>query len=71
VALGVNGALAVLVFKGVIGIVGRWYVDADPGWFGVQWWWVAVTAGAVVLVGLLRRLTRLPEQIPGLIPDLQ
>jgi H+/Cl- antiporter ClcA len=71
VALGVFGAFAGLVFMGVIGFGGRWYADADPGWFGGQWWWVAVTAGAGVLVGLLRRLTRLPEQIPGLIPDLQ
>ena len=71
VALGVFGAFAGLVFMGVIGFGGRWYADANPGWFGGQWWWVAVTAGAGVIVGLLRRLTRLPEEIPGLIPDLQ
>ena len=35
------------------------------------WWWVAVTAAAGVVVGLLRRLTRLPEQIPGLFADLK
>ena len=66
VALGVFGAFAGLVFMGVIGFGGRWYADANPGWFGGQWWWVAVTAGAGVVVGLLRRLTRLPEEIPGL-----
>jgi H+/Cl- antiporter ClcA len=71
VALGVFGAFVALVFMGVIGFGGRWYADANPGWFGGQWWWVAVTAGAGVVVGLLRRLTRLPEEIPGLIPDLQ
>jgi H+/Cl- antiporter ClcA len=71
VALGVFGAFAGLVFMGVIGFGGRWYVDANPGWFGGQWWWVAVTAGAGVVVGLLRRVTRLPEQIPGLIADLK
>ena len=32
---------------------------------------VDITAGAGVVVGLLRRLTRLPEQIPGLIADLK
>jgi len=67
VALGVFGAFAGLVFMGVIGFGDNWYDDAHPGWFGGQWWWVAVTAGAGVLVGLLRRVTRLPEQIPGLI----
>ena len=69
--LGVFGAFAGLVFMGVIGFGGRWYVDADPGWFGGQWWWVAVTAGAGVVVGLLRRVMRLPEEIPGLIADLK
>ena len=71
VALGVVGALASLVFMGVIGFGDNWYVVANPGWFGGQWWWIAVTAGAGVLVGLLRRVTRLPDHTPGLIADLQ
>jgi H+/Cl- antiporter ClcA len=69
--LGVVGGFAGLVFMGVIGFGNNWYVDPEPGWFGGQWWWIAVTAGAGVVVGLLRRLTRLPEKIPGLIADLQ
>jgi len=69
--LGVVGGFAGLVFMGVIGYGNNWYVDPEPGWFGGQWWWIAVTAGAGVVVGLLRRLTRLPEKIPGLIADLQ
>src|SRR5512133_2647430 len=69
VALGVFGAFAGLVFVGVIDFGGKWYADADPGWFGGHWWWVAVTAAAGVVLGLLRRLTRLPEQIPGLLDD--
>jgi H+/Cl- antiporter ClcA len=60
VALGVFGALAGLVFMGVIGFGGGWYVDSRQGWLGGQWWWVAVTAGAGVVVGFLRRLARLP-----------
>jgi len=71
VALGVFGAFASLVFMGVIDFGGKWYTDSDPGWFGGHWWWVAVTAAAGVVVGLLRRLTRLPEQIPGLFEDLK
>ena len=69
--LGVVGGFAGLVFMGVVGFGNNWYVDPEPGWFGGQWWWIAVTAGAGVLVGLLRRLTRLPEHTPGLIADLQ
>src|SRR6478736_8571820 len=71
VALGVLGAAAGLVFMGVIGVGDNWNVDPNPGWFGGQWWWIAVTAGAGVLVGLLRQLTHLPDQTPGLIADLQ
>ena len=71
VVLGVFGAFAGLVFIGVIKFGGKWYTDSHPGWFGGHWWWVAVAAAAGVVVGLLRRLTRLPEQVPGLFEDLK
>ncbi len=70
VVLGVFGAVAGLVFIGVIKGGGKWYSDSDSGWFGGHWWWVAVAAGAGVVVGLLRRLFRVPEDVPGLIADL-
>ena len=71
VVLGVFGAFAGLVFIGVIKFGGKWYSDSHPGWFGGHWWWVAVAAAAGVVVGLLRRLTRLPEEVPGLFEDLK
>jgi len=71
VALGVFGAFAGLVLLGVIKFGGSWYTDSRPGWFGGHWWWVAVTTVAGVVVGWLRRLTSLPEEIPGLFDDLQ
>ena len=71
VALGVFGAFAGLVFVGVIKFGGKWYTDSHPGWFGGHWWWVAVAGAAGVAVGLLRRLTRLPWEVPGLFDDLQ
>jgi len=71
VALGVFGAVAGLVFIGVIKFGGKWYSDSHPGWFGGHWWWVAVAAVAGVMVGLLRRLTHLPQDVPGLAADLQ
>ncbi len=70
-ALGVFGGFAGLVFLWVIKSGGNWYTDSRPGWFGGHWWWVAVTAAAGAVVGLLRRLTRLPGDIPGLFGDLQ
>ncbi len=71
VVLGVFGAFAGLIFVGVIKFGGKWYSDSHPGWFGGHWWWVAVAAAAGVAVGLVRRLTRLPWETPGLFDDLQ
>ncbi len=71
VALGIFGAFAGLVFVGVTGFGNHWYVDSDPRWFGGHWWWIAVAAAAGIVVGLLRRLARLPDQIPGLTEDLK
>lgn len=70
-ALGVFGAFAGLAFIGVIDFGGKWYDDSDSGWFGGHWWWVAVAAAAGAAVGLLRRLTQLPQDVPGLFEDLQ
>jgi len=71
VVLGVFGALAGLIFVGVIKLGGKWYSDSHSGWFGGHWWWVAVAAAAGAAVGLVRRLTRLPWKTPGLFEDLQ
>jgi H+/Cl- antiporter ClcA len=70
-ALGVFGAAAGLAFLGVIGHGGKWYDDTNPRWFGGHWWWIAVTAAAGVVVGVLRRVTHLPEKLPSLVDDLQ
>ena len=71
VVLGVFGAFAGLAFIGIIKLGGKWYASSHPGWFGGHWWWVAVAAAAGVVVGLLRRLTRLPWETPGMFDDLK
>ena len=69
--LGVFGAFAGLAALGVIKLGGRWSNQSASGWFSGHWWWVAVTVGAGVVVGLLRRLTSLPDAVPGLFDDLR
>jgi H+/Cl- antiporter ClcA len=69
-ALGVVGAFAALVFVGVTEAGEKWYSAPDPGWFGGHWWWLAVTGGGGLAVAGLRRWTRLPEKIPGMVDDL-
>jgi H+/Cl- antiporter ClcA len=71
VALGVLGAFVALVFLEIIKLGTRWSTDSSPGWLGGHWWWLAVTAAAGVVVGLLRRLTRLSEDVPGMFEDLR
>ncbi len=69
--LGVFGAFAGLVFIGVTGHGGKWYTDTNPHWLGGHWWWIAATAGAGLVVGLIRQLMKVPEKLPGLFEDLQ
>jgi len=71
IALGAFGAFAALVYLGAVKFGVRWGAAFRPGWFGGHWWWVAVTVAAGLVVGLLRRLTRLPEEVPGLFDDLR
>jgi len=70
-ALGIFGAFFSLVFLAIIGRGGHWYKVSDESWWGGHWWWVAVTAAAGVVVGLVRKWTKLPMQTPGLADDLK
>jgi chloride channel protein, CIC family len=71
VALGVFGGFASLAVLGVIDLGSGWYTDTSPGWFGGHWWWVAITAAAGTAVGLIRQLSGLPKDVPGLFDDLR
>ena len=71
--LGLCIALAALVFLALLkGGTDLWYTEPkNPGWFDGPVWWVAVTAGAGLLVGLLRRFFRLPVNQPGTIVEMK
>jgi H+/Cl- antiporter ClcA len=49
-----------------------WFtLPKNPGWLDGSLWWVAVTAGAGVLVGALRRLFRVPAKLAGTVQEIQ
>ena len=73
VVFGVVLAFAGLAFLGLVeGGTDLWFtLPEDPGWFDGSLWWVAVTAGAGLLVGVLRRVFRVPLKLPGTVPELK
>src|SRR3954454_24849712 len=73
VVFGVVLAFAALAFLWAVEAGTKlWFtLPENPGWLDGQLWWVAVTAGAGVLVGCLRRLTRLPPKLQGTVEELQ
>jgi len=70
---GVVLAFASLAFLGLVdGATDLWFtLPKNRGWFDGSLWWVAVTAGAGLLVGVLRRLFRLPAKLPGTVEELK
>jgi H+/Cl- antiporter ClcA len=70
---GVVLAFAALAFLGLLkGGTKLWFtLPKHPGWFDGNLWWVAVTAGAGVLVGVLRRVLRVPAKLPGTLGEIK
>src|SRR5215471_59983 len=70
---GVALGFAALAFLGLLkGGTKLWFtLPKDPGWFDGSLWWVAVTAGAGVLVGVLRRVLRVPVKLPGTFKEIK
>ncbi len=72
-SFGVVLAFASLAFLGLVkGGTNLWFtLPKNPGWLDGSLWWVAVTAAAGVLVGVLRRVLRLPVRMPGTVQELK
>jgi H+/Cl- antiporter ClcA len=70
---GVVLAFVALAFLGLLtGGTSLWFtLPSDPGWWDGSLWWVGVTAGAGVLVGVLRRLFRVPVELAGTVQELK
>ena len=73
VLFGVVLAFAALAYLGLVsGGTDLWFtLPKDPGWLDGSIWWVAVTAGAGVVVGVLRRVFRLPTKMTGTVQELR
>jgi len=73
ILFGVVLAFAALAFLALVTFGTKlWFtLPDDLGWFGGSPWWVAVTAGAGLIVGLLRHVLRLPENVPGTVAMIQ
>ncbi len=74
-AAGAGIALGVLslAFLGLLkGGTKLWFtLPSDPGWFDGKLWWVAVTVGAGVIVGVLRHTLHVPAKLPGTFDELK
>ncbi len=70
---GVVLAFAALAFLGLVKDGTKlWFtLPKNPGWLDGSLWWVAVTASAGVIVGILRRFLRVPAKLPGTVKELK
>lgn len=72
VLLGLVLAFAALAFLGLLDGGNNWFtLPKNPDWFSGSLWWLAVTAGAGVLVGVLRHVLRVPTKLPGTIKEIR
>jgi H+/Cl- antiporter ClcA len=73
VVFGLVLAVAALAFLGLVkGGTKLWFtLPKNPDWFSGSLWWVAVTAAAGLLVGVLRRVLRLPAKLAGTLKELR
>jgi H+/Cl- antiporter ClcA len=73
VLFGIVLAFVALAFLGLVkGGTNLWFtLPKNPGWWDGSLWWVGVTAGAGVLVGVLRHVFRLPVKMAGTVQELQ
>ncbi len=72
IPLGIALAFGSLAFLGVTdGGVDLWFDEAGSGWFDGELWWLAVTVGAGVAVGLLRIAFKMPPNPNSLVSELE
>lgn len=67
VVIGSLTGAAVLAFVGLVqlGTELIWPEEIDYNWLGGSWWWVAVLGATGLIVGLMRRVLRVPQDLVG------
>ncbi len=64
--IGAAGGVLALAFNTVTGAgINFFFGSAGTGWWEGHWWWVPLTASGGLIVGVLRRTWKVPEQVPS------
>lgn len=73
VVIGTLAGAATLAFTQIVrfGTEFLWGTEIDYSFMGGRWWWVALLTGTGLLVGLLRLVLRVPEDIEGSLTIVQ
>ena len=73
ILFGVVLAFVALAFLGLVkGGTNLWFtLPETPGWFDGSLWWVAVTAGAGLIVGALRHFLHVPLKLAGTVKEIK
>lgn len=71
--IGTAAGIAAYLFTRVVAVGTEWLwgKDIDYGFLGGKWWWVVITTGMGLLVGLLRWQLRVPEDPTGSLAAIQ
>jgi H+/Cl- antiporter ClcA len=71
--IGTAAAAAALLFTRIVkeGTEWLWGKDIDYQFLGGKWWWVVITTGTGLLVGLLRWRLKVPEDPTGSLAAIQ
>lgn len=65
-ALGVGGGLSSLVFTVVTNKgINFFFAGTGTGWWEGNWWWIVLTALGGLVVAVLRKLWKVPKDVPG------
>jgi H+/Cl- antiporter ClcA len=64
--LGGGGGVLALAFNGITGAgIGFFFGDTGTGWWAGRWWWIPLTALGGLAVSVLRRMWKVPRDVPS------